>query len=171
MKRYSRIKNVCSCRHQDQLILNYVLNGEYVQAEFYSCATTGEGLPASVRGSTNSSSGCAMAALSTSMQARRRVEVSVRLDVGRSQAKRCILPAYPTFARFRTKRSVAMRLVSCNLPAHPSPGLVATRPLTHGRRQAFAVATEAMQGTPSQPCNSSALRLEKRRLEDLEAPS
>ena len=53
------------------MIVNYVLQSEYAMGEFYSCATTGEGLPAAVRnGGTGPSSGCAMAALSTSVQAR-----------------------------------------------------------------------------------------------------
>ena len=61
------------CTHQDQMVINYILQGEYLMAEFYSCAITGEGLSASVRGATGPSSGCAMAALSKSVQARHRL--------------------------------------------------------------------------------------------------
>jgi len=55
---------------QDALIVNYILQGEYLQGEYYACAVSGQGLPGAVRGATPPAAGCAMAALSTSVQAR-----------------------------------------------------------------------------------------------------
>ena len=52
------------------MIVSYILQGEYLQGEFYACAVSGQGLPPAVRGATPTAAGCAMAALSTSVQVR-----------------------------------------------------------------------------------------------------
>ncbi len=56
---------------QDALIVNYILQGEYLQGEFYACAVSGQGLPPAVRGATPPAAGCAMAALSSSVHVRK----------------------------------------------------------------------------------------------------
>ncbi len=47
----------------DVQIFNYFLNLEYLLAEFYSCAATGQGIPAAARGGGPASTGCQQATL------------------------------------------------------------------------------------------------------------
>ena len=51
----------------DADILNFALNLEYLEGEFYACATTGSGLPSNLRGGGPASIGCEMANLTGSV--------------------------------------------------------------------------------------------------------
>ena len=54
----------------DVQIFNYFLNLDYLLAEFYSCAATGQGLPAEVRGGGPASTGCQQATLTGAVAVR-----------------------------------------------------------------------------------------------------
>ncbi len=47
----------------DSGVFNYILNQEYLMGEFYSCASTGQGLPAALRLGGPPSIGCTKANL------------------------------------------------------------------------------------------------------------
>ncbi len=51
----------------DADILNFALNLEYLEGEFYACATSGSGLPANLRGGGPASIGCQIANLTGSV--------------------------------------------------------------------------------------------------------
>jgi len=59
-----------SAQITDADILNFALNLEYLEAEFYNCAVTGTGLPASLRGGGPASIGCQKANLTGSVLVR-----------------------------------------------------------------------------------------------------
>ncbi len=54
----------------DTDILNFALNLEYLEAEFYACASSGNGIDASLRGGGPASIGCKEAKLSPSIKVR-----------------------------------------------------------------------------------------------------
>ena len=51
-------------------ILNFALNLEYLEAEFYNCAVTGAGLPSTLRGGGPASIGCQKANITGSVLVR-----------------------------------------------------------------------------------------------------
>ncbi len=59
--------STCSAQVTDADILNFALNLEYLEAEFYNCAVNGIGLPASLRGGGPASIGCQKANLTGSV--------------------------------------------------------------------------------------------------------
>lgn len=54
----------------DTEILNFALNLEYLEAEFYACASSGVGLPVSLRGGGPASIGCKEANLTAPIKVR-----------------------------------------------------------------------------------------------------
>ena len=55
-------------KHEDAEILNFALNLEYLEAEFYACATTGKGIPTDLRGGGPASIGCTKANLTGNVE-------------------------------------------------------------------------------------------------------
>ena len=78
-----------SAQITDADILNFALNLEYLEAEFYNCAVTGTGLPASLTGGGPASIGCQKANLTGS------VLVRAVTPVHRRPADGTVLPLLP----------------------------------------------------------------------------
>ncbi len=89
--------NYLDSADNDIQIFNYFLNLEYLLAEFYSCAATGQGIAAAARGGGPASTGCQQATLTGAVA----VRGPSRLTSGRTpRSERALtLTSIPTLTR------------------------------------------------------------------------